>query len=67
MDLMDALVPVLVSGLANKQRIQNMKDMLEALGLNVELVGQALSKSLDSDMVGTIAGLQLLSSLLTTK
>ncbi len=64
MDLMENLVPVLVSGLANKQRIANMKDTLEALGLNVEQVGQALSKSLDSDMVGTIAGLQLLSNLL---
>jgi hypothetical protein len=64
MDLMETLVPVLVSGLANKQRIANMKDTLEALGLNVEQVGQALSKSLDSDMVGTIAGLQLLSNLL---
>ena len=64
MDILDQLAPVLVSGLANKQRIQNMKDTLEALGLNVEQVGQALSKSLDSDMVGTIAGLQLLSSLL---
>ena len=64
MDLMETLVPVLVSGLANKQRIANMKDTLEALGLKVEQVGQALSKSLDSDMVGTIAGLQLLSNLL---
>lgn len=64
MDILDQLAPVLVSGLANKQRISNMKDTLEALGLNVEQVGKALSKSLDSDMVGTIAGLQLLSNLL---
>lgn len=64
MDILDQLAPVLVSGLANKQRIANMKDTLGALGLNVEQVGKALSKSLDSDMVGTIAGLQLLSNLL---
>lgn len=64
MDILDQLVPVLVSGLANKQRISNMKETLDALGLDVAQVGQALSKSLDSDMVGTIAGLQLLSSLL---
>lgn len=64
MDILDQLAPVLVSGLANKQRIANMKDTLDALGLDVKQVGQALSKSLDSDMVGTIAGLQLLSNLL---
>lgn len=64
MDILDQLTPVLVSGLANTQRIANMKDTLLALGLNIEQVGQALSKSLNSDMVGTIAGFQLLSSLL---
>ena len=64
MDIMEHITPVLVSGLANKQRIQNMKDTLESLGLSTEVVGKALSKSLDSDMVGVIAGLQLLSSLL---
>ncbi|OQB07810.1 MAG: hypothetical protein BWY21_01535 [Parcubacteria group bacterium ADurb.Bin216] len=67
MDILDHLTPVLVSGLAAKQRIQNIKDTLEALGLDIKQVGDALSKSFDSDMVGTIAGLQLLSSILSTK
>ena len=67
MDILNEITPVLVSGLAAKQRIQNIKDTLEAMGLDVKQVGTALSKSLNSDMVGIIAGLQLLSSLLTTK
>jgi hypothetical protein len=67
MNILDQLTPVLVSGLAAKQRIQNIKDTLEAMGLDVKQVGEALSKALNSDTVGVVAGLQLLSSILTDK